>query len=96
MRRVLSTISRLAGVALGLAAGGILIALQWPDMMGDLYGANSFRHFIRMFISGILLGSLICWPFWWVADKLCPQEASDSADTATPETQHQNEHRHAE
>jgi hypothetical protein len=45
MRRVLSIIFRLTRVALGLAAGGVLIALLWPDMMGDLYSANSLRHF---------------------------------------------------
>jgi hypothetical protein len=63
MRPALATILRLIGFALGLAAAGLLIALQWPDMMADLYSANAFRHFVRMFIVGILSGSLIAWPF---------------------------------
>jgi hypothetical protein len=82
MRQALSTILRLTGFVLGLAAGGILIALQWPDVTADLYSANAFRHFVRMFIVGILFGSLIAWPFWWVAGKLFPEGSGDSADIA--------------
>jgi hypothetical protein len=74
MRQTLATIFRLIGFALGLAAGGLLIALQWPDMMGDLYSANAFRHFARMFIVGILFGGLIAWPFLWLAEKLFTEE----------------------
>jgi hypothetical protein len=96
MRRALATIFRLTGFALGLAAGGVLIALQWPDVMADLYSANSFRHFVRMFIGGILLGSLVCWPFWWVAGKILPEGCVDGDDPAAPQTPHRNEHRHAD
>jgi hypothetical protein len=82
MRQTLATIFRLTGFILGLAAGGVLIALQWPDMMADLYSANAFRHFIKMFIFSFLFGGLIGWPFWWVADKLFPEVSGDSADIA--------------
>jgi hypothetical protein len=80
MRRILSTIVRLTGLALGVAAGGIFVALMWPDMMNDLYSAKALRHFIGMFTMGIVLAYLINWPFGWVADKLSPQGDSNSAD----------------
>jgi hypothetical protein len=82
MRQILSTILRLTGLALGLAAGGLLIALMWPDMMNDLYGAKSLRHFVGMFVMGIVLGFLINWPFGWVADKL--SAGSSNADIGSP------------
>jgi hypothetical protein len=72
MRQSLATILRLIGVALGLAAGGILIALQWPDMMGDLYSANALRHFIKMFIFSFLFGALIAWPFLVDSRQIIP------------------------
>jgi hypothetical protein len=84
MRKVLSTILRLTGFALGLAAAVLLIALQWPDVLGDLYGANSLRHFVRVFMSGMVLGTLICWPFWWVADKLFPERPVNAVDAPGP------------
>ena len=80
MRQTLATIFRLAGLALGLAAGGILIALMWPDMMNDQYSAKALRHFVGMFTMGIVLAFLIDWPFGWIADKLDPESGSDSAD----------------
>jgi hypothetical protein len=85
MRQTLATILRLIGVAPGLAAGGILIALQWPDVMGDLYSANALRHLIKTFILSFLFGALIAWPFWWIAGKLFPEGSGDNADIA-PET----------
>jgi hypothetical protein len=77
MRQTLSTVLRLTGLALGLAAGGILIALIWPDMMNDLYSAKALRHFVGMFTMGIVLAYLIYWPFDWIADKLDPEHAAN-------------------
>jgi hypothetical protein len=84
MRQILSTVLRLSGWALGLAAGGVLIALIWPDVMSDRYSSNALRHVIRMFTMGIVLAYLISWPFGWVADKLSPESGSGSADVGTP------------
>jgi hypothetical protein len=84
MRQILSTLLRLTGLALGLAAGGILIALMWPDVMSDLYSSKALRHVIGMFTMGILLAYVINWPFGWIADKLSPASGSDSADIGTP------------
>jgi hypothetical protein len=83
MRQILSTALRLTGWALGLAAGGILIALMWPDVMND-HSAKALRHFAGMFTMGIVLAFLISWPFGWIADKLSPERGSDSADIGTP------------
>jgi hypothetical protein len=83
MRLVLSILLRYAGVALGLAAGGILIALMWPDVMGDLYSAKALRHIVGMFTGGIVLAWLVGWPFFWVAGKLSPEGDGDSADIGT-------------
>jgi hypothetical protein len=102
MRQTLATILRLIGVALGLAAGGILIALQWPDMMGDLYSANALRHFVKMSIFSFLFGALIAWPFWWIAGKLFPEGSGDSANiapeagTSPRKPRTRNECRHAQ
>jgi hypothetical protein len=73
---------RFAGLALGLAAGGVLIALMWPDMMNDLYGAKSLQHWVGMFVMGVALVFLINWPFGWIADKLSAGSgnAADRAD----------------
>jgi hypothetical protein len=86
MRQILSTVLRFAGLALGLAAGGVLIALMWPDMMNDLYGAKSLRHWVGMFAMGIALAFLINWPFGWIADKLSAGSgnAADRADIGSP------------
>jgi hypothetical protein len=78
MRQILSTVLRLSGWALGLAAGGILIALIWPDVTSDLYGSKA------MFTMAIGLAYLISWPFGWVADKLSPDNGSGSVDVGTP------------
>jgi hypothetical protein len=94
MRQTLATIFRLTGFILGLAAGSILIALQWPDMMADLYSANAFRHLVRMFIVGILFGGLIAGPFWWMAGKLFPEGATPTPPHRKPRTR--NECRHAD
>jgi hypothetical protein len=82
MRQALSTMFRLTGFILGLAAGSMPIVQQWPDVMADLYSANAFCHFIRMFIVGILFVALIAGPFWWIAGKLFPEGSGDSADIA--------------
>jgi hypothetical protein len=84
MRQILSTVLRLTGWALGLAAGGILIALMWPDVMSDLYSSKALRHVVGMFTMGIVLAYLISWPFGWIADKLSPESGGDSADIGTP------------
>lgn len=63
MRQTLSTVLRLAGLTIGLAAGGIFLALMWPDMMDDLSGAKSLRHFVGTFVMAIVLAWLINWPF---------------------------------
>jgi hypothetical protein len=83
MRLILSIILRYAGVALGLGAGGLLIALMWPDMMNDLYSAKALRHFVGMFTMGIVLAWLVSWPFFRMADKLSREGDSDSADIGT-------------
>jgi hypothetical protein len=83
MRQILSTLLRLTGWALGLAAGGILIALMWPDVMSDLYSSKALRHVIGMFTGGIVLAWLVSWPFFWVAGKLSPEGDGDSADVGT-------------
>jgi hypothetical protein len=83
MRQILSTVLRLSGLALGLAAGGILIALMWDDVMGDLYGSKALRHVTGMFTMGIVLAYFINWPFGWIADKLSARGASDSAGIET-------------
>jgi hypothetical protein len=77
MRQMLAIIFRLTGLALGLAAGSILIALMWLDMMNDLYSAKALRHFVGMFTMGIVLAFLINWPFGWIADKLDPESATN-------------------
>jgi hypothetical protein len=84
MRQILSTVLRLTGLALGLAAGGIFIALMWDDVMSDLYSSKALRHVTGMFTMGIVLAYLINWPFGWIADKLSPQGASDSAGIGAP------------
>jgi hypothetical protein len=84
MRQILSTVLRLSGWALGLAAGGVLIALMWPDVTSDLYSSKALRHVVGMFTIGIVLAFLISWPFCWVADKLSPESGSGSADVGTP------------
>jgi hypothetical protein len=84
MRQTLSTVLRLTGLALGLAAGGIFIALMWDDVMSDLYSSKALRHVTGMFTMGIVLAYLINWPFGWIADKFSPQGASDSAGIGTP------------
>ena len=83
MRLILSIILRYAGVALGLGAGGLLIALMWPDMMNDLYSAKALRHFVGMFTMSIVLAWLVSWPFFRMADKLSPEGDSDGADVGT-------------
>jgi hypothetical protein len=83
MQRTLPTVLRLGGLALGLAAGGILIALMWPDMMNDLYGAKSLRHFVGMFVMAIVLAGLVSWPFFRLADKFSPEGDSDRVDAGT-------------
>jgi hypothetical protein len=83
MRLILSIILRYAGVALGLGAGGLLMALMWPDVMNDLYSAKALRHFVGMFTMGIVLAWLVSWPFFRMADKLSPEGDSDSADIGT-------------
>jgi hypothetical protein len=83
MRLALSIILRYAGLALGVTAGGILIALMWPDVMGDLQNTKALRHIFGMFTFGIVLAWLVSWPFLWVADKLSPEGDSDSADIGT-------------
>ena len=84
MRQILSTVLRQTGPALGLAAGGILIALMWDDVMNDLYSSKALRHVTGMFTMGVVLAYLINWPFGWIADKLSRQRASDSAGQGTP------------
>jgi hypothetical protein len=84
MRRVLAITLKFTGFALGLPAGGVLITLLWPDVMSDLYSAHALRHFVGMFVMGIVLCLVICWPFWWVADRIFPEGRSDNADPATP------------
>jgi hypothetical protein len=84
MRQILSTVLRLTGLVLGLAAGGISIALMWDDVMSDLYSSKALRHVTGMFTMGIVLAYLINWPFGWIAGKLSPQGASDSAGIETP------------
>jgi hypothetical protein len=84
MRQNLSTVLRLTGLALGLAAGGILIALMWHDVMSDLYSSKALRHVTGMFTMGVVLAYLINWPFGWIADKLSPQRAGDGAGLGTP------------
>jgi hypothetical protein len=90
MRLVLSIMLRYAGLTLGLGAGGILIALMWPDMMNDLYSAKALKHFVGMFTGGIVLTWLVSWPFFRVANKLSPEGDSDRADigTSTQSTDH--------
>jgi hypothetical protein len=83
MRKTLSVIVRYAGLALGLAAGGALIALMWPDVMGDLENTRALRHIFGMFTGAIVLAFLVSWPFFWAADKLSPPSDSDSADIGT-------------
>jgi hypothetical protein len=61
MRRALSTIFRLSGFVLGLAAAGLLIALQWSDVIGDLHNVKALRHIVLMFTSGMMFGGLIGW-----------------------------------
>ena len=86
MWQTLSTVIRYTGLALGIAAGGVFVALMWPDMMNDLYGAKSLRHWVGMFVMGIVLAFLINWPFGWVADKLSSERgnAADRADIGSP------------
>jgi hypothetical protein len=86
MRQALSFILRYAGLALGLAAGGILIALMWPEVMGDLENSKALRHIFGMFTGGIVLAYLISWPFCWAADKLSPQSAGGKKPVAKIET----------
>ena len=81
MRQMLSSVLRLTGWVLGLAAGGILIALMWPDVMGDLQNTKALRHIFGMFTLAIVLAWLVSWPFCWAADKLSSE--SDSADIGT-------------
>jgi hypothetical protein len=83
MRLVLSIILRYAGLALGLGAGGLLIALMWPDVMGDLHSAKALRHIAGMFTGGIVLAWSVSWLFFRVADKLSPEGDNDSADVGT-------------
>jgi hypothetical protein len=83
MRLVLSIMLRYAGLALGLGAGGILIALMWPDMVNDLYSAKALRHFAGMFTGGIVLAWLVGWPFFRVADRLSGEGDGDGADIGT-------------
>jgi hypothetical protein len=83
MRLALSIILRYAGLAFGLAAGGILIALMWPEVMGDLQNTKALRHIFGMFTFGIVLAGLVGWPFFWLADRLSPEGDSDSADIGT-------------
>ena len=84
MRQALSFIVRYAGLALGLAASGILIALMWPDVMGDLDNTRALRHIFGMFTFAIVLVWLVSWPFCWAADKLSPESDSDRADIGSP------------
>ena len=84
MRQMLSSVLRLTGWALGLAAGGILIALMWPDVMGDLQNTKALRHIFGMFTFAIVLVWLVSWPFCWAADKLSPESGSDRADIGSP------------
>jgi hypothetical protein len=84
MRQILSTVLRLTGLALGVAAGGILIALMWHDVMSDLYSSKALRHVTGMFTMAVVLAYLINWPFGWIADKLSPQGASAGAGIETP------------
>jgi hypothetical protein len=83
MRQIMSTVLRLTGLALGLADGGILIALMWDDVMSDLYSSKALRHVTGMFTMAVVLAYLINWPFGWIADKLS-KGASDSAGQGMP------------
>ena len=103
MRRILSIALKLAGLALGLLTGGVLFALMWPDVMNNLGGSRALRHFVGMFVMPIGLCLVICWPFWWAADRIFPEghidltsTRSDGVDAATAQTSHRNERRHAD
>jgi hypothetical protein len=103
MRRVLSNTLKLTGLALGLPAGGVLFALLWPDVMNDLHSNHALRHFVGMFVMPVVLCLVICWPFWWAADKIYPEDRIDITDggndgvgPAATRASHRNERRHAD
>jgi hypothetical protein len=84
MRDTVSTVFRYAGLALGLVAGGLLIALQWPDVTSDLHNVKAVRHIVGMFTGGIVLACIVGWPFWWAADRLSPGDETHGADAGMP------------
>jgi hypothetical protein len=85
MRRFLSIILKVIGLALGLGVVGLLIALEWPDAASGADHTMLGRHVLDVVWLDLLIGLAIGFPFLWLADKLCPDGSDASADAATSE-----------
>jgi hypothetical protein len=84
VRKTLSLLLTLTGVALGLAASAGVVALIWPDL--DIYAANAIRTVPRTFILAILVGVGASWPFLWLADRISPQAPSPDGGSSSGAT----------
>jgi hypothetical protein len=85
MRRFLSIILKVAGLALGLGVVALLIALEWPDAASAADKTRLGRHILDVFWLDLLIGLAIGFPFLWLGDKLSPDGLDTSANAATTE-----------
>jgi hypothetical protein len=85
MRRFLSTIRKIIGLALGLCVAGILIALEWPDVTSSADNLGLGRHVLDVLWLDLAIGFAIGFPFLWLGDKLSPDDSDESAHAATSE-----------
>jgi hypothetical protein len=83
MRRFLSIILKIAGLAHGLGVVALLIALEWPDAASSADNTRLGRHILDVFWLDWLIGLTIGFPFLWLANKLSPDGSDASADAAT-------------
>ena len=85
MRRFLSIIPKITGLAFGLGVLALLIALDWPDAANAANDTRLGRHILDVFWLDLLIGLAIGFPFLWLADKLSPDGSDRGADAATTE-----------
>ena len=85
MRRFLSTILKIAGLALGLGVVALLIALEWPDAASSADQTMLGRHILDVVWLDILIGLAIGFPLLWLGDKLSPDSSDAGVADATSE-----------
>jgi hypothetical protein len=85
MRRLLSIILKIAGLALGLGVVGVLIALEWPDAASSADHAMLGRHILDVVWLDLLIGLAFAFPFLWIGDRISPDGSDTNVHAAMPE-----------